>query len=141
MKYIVEVNAKYLVSIEATSALNAEHALLNGYKGIWGALAYDAKAMKTDTFAGAVHGCEMISMNELAEMCNEAKDKYQKAVDSLIDVKAAEDEIAKIEAMLAKAKEAKREAERAKAQAIADFQIAAEKIGDRDMTRNLDAKA
>ena len=78
MKYIVEVNAKYLVSIEADSPLQAEHKLLE-YNGIWGALAYDRQAMKTDTFAGAVQGCEMISMNELMEMVNAAMEAKLRA--------------------------------------------------------------
>lgn len=33
MKYIVEVNAKYLVSVEADSVLKAEHKLLD-YNGV-----------------------------------------------------------------------------------------------------------
>lgn len=67
MKYIVEVNAKWLVSIDATSCLNAEHMLLN-YNGVWGALAFDQQSTKTDTFLGAVQGCEMISIKELEQM-------------------------------------------------------------------------
>ena len=79
MKYIVEVNAKWLVSIEAESVLNAEHKLLE-YNGIWGSLAFDNKMMKTDTFLGAVQGCEMVSMNELIKMVNEMMEAKRKAV-------------------------------------------------------------
>ena len=79
MKYIVEVNAKWLVSVEAESALHAEHKVLD-YNGVWGALAFDRDAMKTDTFAGAVQGCEMVSMTELITMVNDAMDKKALAV-------------------------------------------------------------
>ena len=71
MKYIVEVNAKWLVSFEAESALRAEHKVLE-LEGVWGALAFDKDMLKTDTFLGAVQGCEMVSLIELATMANEA---------------------------------------------------------------------
>ena len=66
MKYIVEVNAKWLVSIEAESLIQAEHKILD-LDGIWGALAFDKAMMKTETFVGAVQFCEMISMDELKD--------------------------------------------------------------------------
>ena len=65
MKYPVEVNAKWLVSVEAESALEAEHKILDNIKNAWGALAYDQAATRTDTFLGAIQGCEMISLDEL----------------------------------------------------------------------------
>ena len=73
MKYIVEVNAKYLVSVEAASCLDAEHQLLD-YSGVWGALAYDQKMTKTDTFLGAVQGCEMVSMKEFRQIVSDTMD-------------------------------------------------------------------
>ena len=60
MKFMVEVNAKYLVSVEADSALGAEHYILDTFRGTWGANAFDREALATDTFAGAVQlrpGC------------------------------------------------------------------------------------
>lgn len=104
MKYIVEVNAKYLVSIEADSALNAEHKILD-YNGIWGALAFDNKMIKTDTFLGAVQGCEMISMNDLIEKVNVAMAAKLEAAKAMEEEKNAEAEFEKIEAMLKAAKE------------------------------------
>ena len=79
MKYIVEVNAKYLVSVEASSCLNAEHMLLN-YNGVWGALAFDQRATKTDTFLGAVQGCEMISIKELEQMIVDVQNAKDAAI-------------------------------------------------------------
>ena len=108
MKYIVEVNAKYLVSVEADSALKAEHKLLD-YNGIWGALAFDNKTIKTDTFLGAVQGCEMVSMAELIQMVNETMDAKRRAVETNL---AHQEAMNKVEE-LRKALEAAKEAERA----------------------------
>ena len=101
MKYIVEVNAKYLVSMEATSCLDAEHQLLD-YTGVWGALAFDQKMTKTDTFLGAVQGCEMVSMNEFARMVGDLMDAKLEAVQASEMVKAVDERI----------EELKKEAER-----------------------------
>ena len=101
MKYIVEVNAKYLVSIEASSCLNAEHMLLN-YNGVWGALAFDQKTTKTDTFLGAVQGCEMISIKELEQMIMDV----QNAKDAAIRAKEEQRHVQqKLEALREQAKE------------------------------------
>lgn len=109
MKYIVEVNAKWLVSVEAESAYQAEHKVLD-LDGIWGALAFDKDMMKTETFMGVVQFCEMISMDELKDYVDQydvawhefalAKDKHT----------VCESEVESLEAMLAKAKESLRKA-------------------------------
>ena len=110
MKYIVEVNAKYLVNVEAPSALGAEHTVLDykGYNsGIWGALAFDTKELKTDTFAGAVMSCETISLGELFAMtdkCVAARETYEQ---KQAEVKKADDEIERLEKLLRDAREAK----------------------------------
>lgn len=101
MKYIVEVNAKYLVSVEATSCLNAEHQLLN-YNGVWGALAFDQKELKFDTFLGAVHGCDMISIKELEQLIVDV----QNAKDAAIRAKEEQRRVQqKLEALREQAKE------------------------------------
>lgn len=105
MKYIVEVNAKYLVSLEASSCLDAEHKLLD-YNGVWGALAFDQKMTKTDTFLGAVQGCEMVSMKEFAQMVDDLMDAKLEAVQASEMVKAVDERI----------EELKKEAERIAAQ-------------------------
>lgn len=105
MKYIVEVNAKWLVSIEAETALQAEHKILE-YNGIWGALAFDNKSIKTDTFLGAVQGCEMISMAELLRMVDELMIAKKQAVETKIAEEEAKEKLAKIEEMLQEAKNA-----------------------------------
>ena len=128
MKYIVEVNAKYLVSIEAESCLNAEHKLLE-YDGIWGALAFDRDTMKTDTFAGAVQGCEMISMDELITIVNEAIAAKEIALKAAAEAKKATDKVAELEAMLKAAKEEALNANRNKSDALYKYDKAATKLG------------
>ena len=128
MKYIVEVNAKYLVNIEAESLSNAEHKLLD-YNGIWGALAYDNKMIKTDTFLGAVQGCEMVSMNELIEMVNDAQDKKLVAVKAVECYKDAMNKVQELEEMMKAAKEKMNDASRAKADAMWEAERAEDKLG------------
>ena len=128
MKYIVEVNAKYLVSIEAESALQAEHKVLD-YNGIWGALAYDRTALKTDAFAGAVQGCEMISMAELIEMTNEMADAKNAADTAVKEYKEAVSKVGELEAMLKAAKDAALAANRTKADALAAYERTEQKLG------------
>ena len=112
MKVIVEVNTKWLVSVEANSMLEAEHKLLE-YEGVWAALAYDRDMLKTDTFAGAVQFCEMISMNELAEMSKQvaeekkAAEAARRAAEEAEKAqKEVEKELKRIEEMLRAAKSA-----------------------------------
>ena len=110
MKYIVEVNAKYLVSLEASSCLDAEHKLLD-YNGVWGALAFDQKMTKTDTFLGAVQGCEMVSLAEIQRMADEfsitAKARKM-AAEAMLE---AQKEVERLEAALAKAQQKRDSAE------------------------------
>jgi hypothetical protein len=77
MKYMViaSVDTKeYLVSIEASSLINAEHLILDlgicgrHEYGVEGATAFDAKGMKTDTFISWAMRAETISMEELARI-------------------------------------------------------------------------
>lgn len=100
MKYIVEVNAKYLVSIEAETQLRAEHTVLE-LDGIWGALAFDRDAMKTDTFAGAVQGCEMVSMKKLEAMSAEYRGAYYALTNAQDAMTQVDAEIADLEKRLA----------------------------------------
>ena len=130
MKYIVEVNAKYLVNIEADSCLNAEHKLLD-YNGIWGANAFDRAALKTDTFAGAVQFDEMISMGELIEMVNEAMDAKKEAAARLVAASDAAEKVAELEAALKAAKDALKDADRLKAEAVYAYDRLEEKLGKR----------
>ena len=109
MKYAVEVNAKWLVSIEAESAYQAEHKVLD-LDGIWGALAFDKDMIKTDTFIGAVQFCEMISMDELKDYVDQYEVAWHEFALAKDKHKVCESEVERLEAMLAKAKESLRKA-------------------------------
>ena len=67
MKYVVDINAKWMVNVEAESAVNAEHKMLD-LEGVWGATAYDRDGMMTDCFRDTVQFREFLSMEELANM-------------------------------------------------------------------------
>ena len=62
MKFMVMVNNKFMVSVEATSNVAAEHKILNDiYHGMQSALAFDEESMKTDHFRGCLLACQTIS--------------------------------------------------------------------------------
>lgn len=128
MKYIVEVNAKWLVSVEADSLLKAEHNLLD-YNGIWGAMAYDREMMKTDTFMGAVQSCGMVSMDELVTMINAACDAKLDAVKKVEAANDADKKVKELEKMLAEAKKAQQNAKKAQDEAAWILMKAEEKLG------------
>lgn len=130
MKYIVEVNAKYLISVEAETPLRAEHTVLK-YNGVWGALAFDDKMLKTDTFLGAVRSCETICIEALEVMSmtyDEAYANKAKAGDRLV---AATDEVERLEELLAQAKRERDEARKELDNADALVDKACQQIGFR----------
>ena len=50
MKYMVVVNRKYIVAVEANSACSAEHKILDTMDGVQDAQAFTGKELSTDTF-------------------------------------------------------------------------------------------
>ena len=68
MKYMVMVNQKYMVTVEANSLCGAEHVILDNIDGIEGAQAFDAKGMATQFFADMMQNCETVSYSELLEI-------------------------------------------------------------------------
>ena len=124
MKYMVEVNAKYLVAVEAETPLSAEHKMLD-YNGVWGALAFDHKMLKTDTFAGAVMGCSTASENEIQAMARDLMEAMANAIRAQAMVKEMDDRIARYEQLLKEAKEEREERQR-------EYQIRTEEYRDRE---------
>ena len=113
MKYIVVVNQKWIVSVEANSALGAEHYILNNFSGIDGAQAFTKKELNTDCFEWFLQNGEMISEDELREK----SDTYEKAVEMFADARSkvveTGDRIAELKMLLeqAEAEYEKRETE------------------------------
>lgn len=73
MKFFVEVNSKYLVSVEANSKAGAEHVILDGYYAnalyhehglMTTALSYDVEDMKGNYFRESVMNLETCSAVE-----------------------------------------------------------------------------
>jgi len=119
MKFMVMVNNKFMVSVEAESNLAAEHKILDDiYDGMQSALSFDKETMKTDHFRGCLMGCETISFNELKKMSEAYRNQWAKYSECCRAVEAAEATVEDLEKRLAEAKElalhasqARREAE------------------------------
>lgn len=78
MKFMVMVNNKFMVSVEAESNCGAEHRILDEiYDGMQSALAFDKESMKTDHFRGCLLGCETISFSELKNMSVAYRDQWE----------------------------------------------------------------
>ena len=110
MKYMVEVNAKYLVTVEAESALEAEHKMLD-YYGVWGALAFDRKALKTDTFADVVVSCFTASEDDIQAMSFTLRTMSAEIVRANERISEIDSEIEELERQITAAKEARAEVE------------------------------
>ena len=78
MKYYVQVNRHYMVTVEANSALSAEHIFLD-MDGVQYSNAFDAESRKTDTFRGALLDCNTISREELEQISEQYAETMQKA--------------------------------------------------------------
>lgn len=99
--YMVEVNNHFLVRLEIEgSALAAEHYFLDGFRCVWGAMAYDEKAMKTECFRGAVLNDELITLGLLEE-------KLHKVDESELEVKQFDAQLRELDNQIAKLKEAR----------------------------------
>lgn len=106
MKFMVMVNNKFMVSVEAESNLAAEHKILDDiYDGMQSALSFDKDTMKTDHFRACLMGCETISFNELKKMSEAYRNQWTKYSDCCKVAEAAEDTVKDLEKRLAEAKE------------------------------------
>lgn len=78
MKYLVVVNQKYIVAVEAESELGAEHKILDDiYYGITGAQAFDQKSIRTDCFYWLMQDCKTVSYEELEKMSKSYKEAQE----------------------------------------------------------------
>lgn len=95
--YMVEVNAKFMVRLEIEgSALAAEHYFLDSFKGVWGAMAYDQKAMKTDCFIGAMMHDELTTVEALTSKLDEYNVMDEQLEMTAKRIKTYEEEIEKL---------------------------------------------
>lgn len=76
MKFMVVVNNKYMVTVEAKTHGGAEHKILDDfYYGIEQCQAFSMEELNTETFKYFAYHCETISANELMGKCETYK-KY-----------------------------------------------------------------
>ena len=111
MTYFVQVNRNMMISMEAETALRAEHAILD-LDGIQYANAFDNDAMKTEAFRGALLGCNTVSLDELVQLSGDYTKAWQAVGKAKDEWNTADSEVRRLQAMLDKAKEDAREAER-----------------------------
>lgn len=95
--YMVEVNNKFLVRLEIEgSACAAEHYFLDGFRCVWGAMAYDKKAMKTECFMGALMMDELISLELLEEKLRKVDDCESDVAEFDKKLRVYDDDIARL---------------------------------------------
>ena len=111
MKYFVQVNNKFMVSIEADTALRAEHAFLDNMDGVQYAMAYDNDMMKTEAFRGALLGCNTVSLDELTQISGDYTKAWQAVGKAKDEWNAADGEVRRLQQLLDKAKADAKEAE------------------------------
>ena len=112
MKYFVQVNRNMMISMEAETALRAEHAILD-LDGIQYANAFDNDAMKTETFRGALLGCNTISLDELAQLSGDYTKAWQAVGKAKDEWNTADSEVRRLQQLLDQAKLEAKNAEHA----------------------------
>lgn len=95
-KYIVIVNHKYLVSVEAASHGGAEHRCLDLHYGIEYAQAFSRDDLRTEFFRDNAIGCETISFAELVAKSEAYKDLVDRENEARQTLKDNEARIAKL---------------------------------------------
>lgn len=95
-KYMVIVNQKYLVSVEAGSHGGAEHRILDTGYGFHGAQAFSREDLRTEFFRDNAIECETVSFDWLAAQSK----AYKAALDYEAEaIRAMKDNQQRIEAL------------------------------------------
>lgn len=93
MKFMVVVNQKYLVTVEAQTEGSAEHVILDDvYYGIETCQAFSINSLQTDTFTAFAKDCETVSLAELKEKAKKYQEKckrIEKTKDKIASYKKA----------------------------------------------------
>ena len=99
MKFMVMVNNKYMVSLEASSCLAAEHKILDEIRyGMQSALAFDQETTKTEHFIACMMQCQTISYEELHKLSEVYTDGWKKVSDQKNSIEIKEDHLRELEA-------------------------------------------
>lgn len=100
MKYMVVVNQKFIVAVEANTNGGAEHMILDTLDGIEVAQAFTAEELNTDTFKWFLENGETISYRGLHMLSENYTDTCRALADKQEGAKAVADEIARLEKQL-----------------------------------------
>lgn len=95
-KYIVIVNQKYLVSVEAGSHGGAEHRCLDLVYGIKTAQAFSRDDLRTEFFRDNAINCETLSFSELEAKSKAYKDALDYEEKASLERAAVEERIAEL---------------------------------------------
>lgn len=99
--FMVMVNRKYMVRVQAESACAAEHKILDGiYVGIQTALAFNREDMKGDYFQNCMMDCETISYAELDKHAYNLAHIQKHAGEVRANICAIDGEIARLRARI-----------------------------------------
>ena len=104
MKYYVQVNRHMMVTVEATSALSAEHYFLD-MDGIQYSNAFSDEDRSTDTFRGALLDCETVSKSEVKKLSEDYAAAWRDVAAAHVRISTAERELERIKEMLNSAME------------------------------------
>ena len=111
MKYYVQVNRHMMSSVEASSALMAEHFFLD-LDGIQYSNAFSDEDRKTDTFRGALLDCGTFSVQEIKQLSAAYTAAWANVAQKADARKAAQHEVERLEGLLKTAREESAAADR-----------------------------
>lgn len=100
MKYMVVVNQKFIVAVEANTNSGAEHMILDTLDGIEVAQAFTAEELNTDTFKWFLENGITISHRELHELSANYTNACKEWADMVDEETAVVHEIASLEKKL-----------------------------------------
>ena len=112
MKYYVQVNRHMMSTVEASSALMAEHFFLD-LDGIQYSNAFSDEDRKTDTFRGALLDCDTFSVSEIKNLSTAYTAAWATVAQKADDRKTARHEVERLEELLHTARAEEAAAERA----------------------------
>lgn len=110
MKYYVQVNHHLMATVEAETALRAEHFFLD-LDGIQYSNAFSDADRNTDTFRGALLDCETVSRDELLQLSRKYTEAWIAVAQAKDQRTIAEHEIERIQKLLDEAVSQKASAE------------------------------
>ena len=108
MKFLVVVNGKYMVDVEANTHGGAEHIILDDFHyGIEQCQAFSMKELHTDTFKHFAEGCETIGREQLMLKCEKYKHFLDEKTNEEFKVSDYTEQISRIERELKSLKDNK----------------------------------